>query len=79
VNDAQIKRMAERFLSWKLPDDFMPDAGISFKPYSPLQTPGSPHWPVGTNLFNAQQAEEMVRHMVEAMPPRNNPHTRGEG
>lgn len=31
MTEAQIKHMVNRFLSWKLPDNFNPDAGISFK------------------------------------------------
>jgi hypothetical protein len=58
-----IDSMARRFLSWRLPDDFCPDAGISF------EKPRNPHWwPVGTNLFTAEQAEQMVRHMLAAAP-----------
>jgi hypothetical protein len=30
-----IDQMVDRFLSWKLPKDFSPDAGISFKPTKP--------------------------------------------
>jgi hypothetical protein len=32
--------------------------------------PGGPmkHEPVGTNLFDAMQATEMVRHMVDGLP-----------
>lgn len=66
MTDAQIKRMAERFLGWKLPADFSPDAGISF---DPIFNKGSPyearHNPTGTNLFNYDQAMAMVRHMIE--------------
>jgi hypothetical protein len=29
MTDAQIKYMAERFLRWKLPENFNPDAGIT--------------------------------------------------
>ena len=28
--DALIKRMTDRFLGWKLPEDFQPDCGIEF-------------------------------------------------
>jgi hypothetical protein len=28
MNDAQIKHMVDRFLAWKLPDNFSPDAGV---------------------------------------------------
>jgi hypothetical protein len=69
--DEQIKQMADRFLQWKLPADFNPDNGISFKQVvyegmSPEQQ--AQHWPVGTNLLSFTQAEVMVRHMVEGLP-----------
>lgn len=69
MTDEQIKHMAGRFLAWRLPDDFNPDAGISFKPEFNEHTkwPGR-HEPTGTNLFCADQAEAMVRHMIEGMP-----------
>jgi hypothetical protein len=31
MTEDQIKHMANRFLGWKLPSNFSPDAGISFK------------------------------------------------
>jgi len=49
--------MAERFLWWKLPHDFIPDAGISF------DNTRNSH-PVGTNLLTKTQAVEMVKHIV---------------
>ncbi len=67
--DAQIKHMVDRFLGWKLPEDFQPDAGISFKREFNENTPWpSKHEPVGTNLFTAVQADAMVRHMLEGLP-----------
>lgn len=55
--------MVTRFLSWKLPKDFRPDGGMVFIP-----TKGrgydSPYWPSGTNLFTAQQAREMLEHVI---------------
>lgn len=55
--------MVSRFLSWKLPKDFHPDGGMVFIP-----TKGcgydSPHWPVGTNLLTAEQAEQMLKHVT---------------
>ena len=65
----QITHMVDRFLSWKLPENFNPDGGISFQRMFNENTP----WPrkaepVGTNLFDAQQAEAMVRHMLEGLP-----------
>lgn len=63
VVEAQIEHMVQRFLQWKLPENFNPDGGIGFdKSYR------SPHGPVGTNLFDATQAEAMVRHMLEGLP-----------
>lgn len=59
TND-QIKYMTNRFLMWRLPDDFAPDNGVSFKGHAQ-------HWPVGTNLLTATQAEAMVRFMVDGM------------
>lgn len=55
-NDA----MVGRFLGWKLPKDFAPDAGISFKE--------SAWWPSGTNLLHAGQAKEMLEHVVGGAP-----------
>jgi hypothetical protein len=66
----QIEYMVQRFLNWRLPENFSPDAGISFKatfndhmPFGPMK-----HNPVGTNLFDANQATAMVRYMLDGMP-----------
>lgn len=67
-----VAHMVNRFLSWRLPEAFHPDGGISFKPFfneynehlpQPLKAE-----PTGTNLFDATQAEQMVRHMIEGLP-----------
>ena len=63
IDEAQIKHMVNRFLGWKLPDNFRPDNGISVREGG---------WsrgfePTGTNLFDATQAEAMVRYMVEGL------------
>ena len=66
LTEEQIKHMVDRFLNWQLPENFNPDAGISYmrpKWLSP-QHPG----PSGTNLLSADQAEVMVRHMIEGLP-----------
>lgn len=77
MRDEQIKHMVERFLSWRLPEHFNPDNGISFKPTfndSPEAmrmlgiTEPMRRNPVGTNLFDYTQAEAMIRHMVEGLP-----------
>jgi hypothetical protein len=53
-----IDAMVNHFLAWRLPDDFGPDAGISFTP-----NPQFPHaWPTGTNLLTAVQARAMFEH-----------------
>jgi len=69
MNEAQIKHMAERFLNWKLPEDFNPDAGISFQPMFNENTPHPMrHEPTGTNLFGYDDAVNMVRHMIKDAP-----------
>lgn len=61
--------MVDRFLAWKLPENFRPDNGITF---APIGNPGTPYEyrrePVGTNLFDAEQATAMVRYMIDGMP-----------
>ena len=70
LTDIQIKHMVDRFLGWNLPDDFLPDCGISFKRTHSEQSKWGPqkYEPTGTNLFDAIQATEMVRYMVEGLP-----------
>jgi hypothetical protein len=65
-SDEQIKYMAQRFCAWPLPRNFNPDHGISFKnPWPSLPQ----HWPCGTNLWGYEEAQEMVRFMLEGLPP----------
>lgn len=61
-----VKRLVERFLTWRLPEDFNPDGGIYFqKTYND----GSGKFePVGTNLFNYQQAKEMILYILKGLP-----------
>lgn len=74
MTDAQIKHMVDRFLGWRLPEDFSPDAGISFEPEFNKHMPvPMKNEPIGTNLFDCTQAEAMVRHMVEGMPTGDTP------
>ncbi len=69
MDDNQIKQMVSRFLVWRLPENFQPDGGISFNPmFNEHTDPPMQHEPSGTNLLNYQQAEAMVRHMVEGIP-----------
>ena len=64
--EPQIKQMVERFLQWKLPENFNPDCGISFKKMFNENTPHPmKHEPVGTNLFDADQVEAMIRYILE--------------
>ena len=66
MNDKIILHLVARFLSWKLPPDFRPDAGISFAPEYNNGTPeGGRHEPSGTNLLNAEQAFAMFRHVLD--------------
>lgn len=61
-----IDKMVDRFLGWKLPKDFGPDAGISFTPTKPYEGDelGNSWWPVGTNLLTADQARKMFEHAL---------------
>ncbi|MFA7282421.1 MAG: hypothetical protein WC100_20230 [Sterolibacterium sp.] len=71
MTEDQIKHMVNRFLMWKLPrDTFNPDCGISFdkKPYNTHTAHPSQHEPSGTNLFDATQADAMVRYMIDGLP-----------
>lgn len=69
MTDAQVKHMTERFLGWKLPKNFRPDAGISFKPTFNDHLPQPMrHEPTGTNLFDYAQAKAMVEYMLEGLP-----------
>jgi hypothetical protein len=69
MTEDQIKHMVDRFLSWKLPDTFNPDGGISF---AQIVNEGTQYAltrrPSGTNLFDSAQANAMIRHLIEGMP-----------
>ena len=72
ITEDQIKHMVERFLGWRLPANFSPDAGISFKAaFNENTLWPMKHEPSGTNLLDATQADTMVRYMVEGMPDTN--------
>jgi hypothetical protein len=66
MNENQINKMVNRFLGWKLPKDFGPDGGIKFERVvnGSEREFDSPWWPIGTNLFTADQAKEMILHML---------------
>lgn len=69
MTDEQIKHMIDRFLGWRLPENFNPDGGVSFQK---IGNEGTPHAyarePSGTNLFDATQAQAMIRYLVDGMP-----------
>lgn len=66
LTDDQIKHIVNRFLGWRVPSSFNPDAGIVYTPKR--QLPGIDRRPRGTNLLDAAQAEAMVRYIVDGMP-----------
>lgn len=69
MTEEQISYMVSRFLNWKLPETFNPDGGISFKAdFNEHTAHPMKHEPVGTNLFDGQQATAMVRYMLEGVP-----------
>ena len=68
MTEAQIKHMVDRFLSWRLPQPWRPDGGISYTPPDLPPEVLANHPPVGTNLFDAGQTTAMVRHMIEGIP-----------
>lgn len=69
MTEDQIKHMVNRFLAWKLPEDFIPDGGISFKREFNENTPHPmKHEPSGTNLLDAAQAEAMIRYLLDGLP-----------
>lgn len=61
MNKSLIDQMVDRFLGWKLPSDFNPDGGITFKPDFNEGTQFQvKHVPMGTNLLDAIQAKSML-------------------
>lgn len=67
MKDEQIKHMVDRFLNWRLPKPWHPDNGISYQRPNYAHAPADHDWPTGTNLFDATQADAMVRHMLEGI------------
>jgi hypothetical protein len=68
MTEDQIKHMVNRFLGWRLPAPWHPDNGISYNRPNYSHAPTPHDWPSGTNLFDATQADAMVRHMIAGMP-----------
>lgn len=74
LTDEQVAHMVSRFLSWKLPENFNPDGGISFKAtFNENTDHPMRHDPSGTNLFDMRQATAMVRYMLAGLPPATPP------
>lgn len=63
VQPVVTDEMVTRFLGWHLPQDFAPDAGISFNP-----SPDPHSWPVGTNLLTDPQARAMLEYVLQGAP-----------
>jgi hypothetical protein len=61
---AVTDEMVSRFLNWRVPQDFCPGSGVSFKP---LENPLL--WPTGTDLLHAGQAKAMLEHVLAAPEP----------
>ena len=59
-----IDKMVDRFLCWKLPKDFCPDCGISFDGRKDDEWNKNKTWPIGTNLLTADQARQMIEHLL---------------
>ena len=57
-----IEQAVDRFLCWRLPEDFAPDGGITF------DRNGHKYEPVGTNLLTAEQAKQMFLHCMPSYP-----------
>lgn len=70
MTEDQIKHMVDRFLSWKLPEDFRPDGGVQFDADAAkkLDPRNLRYEPYGTNLLNYTQAKAMVEHMLVGLP-----------
>ena len=63
-----VKNAVNNFLSWKLPKDFSPDGGISFKAdFNENTQYPMKHEPLGTNLLHAGQAKEMIEAMLDGI------------
>ena len=65
TTDAIITAAVDKFLCWKLPQNFQPDSFISFDGKKHDTWGGYPNsWPTGTNLLDAGQARAMFEHCL---------------
>ncbi len=69
MTEDQIKHMVSRFLAWRQPENFAPDGGVKFeRTYRGVGGVEHQCEPSGTNLLYYNQAEAMVRHMLDGLP-----------
>ena len=61
----QLDEMVKRFLGWKLPQSFGPDCFISFDRVKAL---ANNSWPIGTNVFTAEEAYTLFKHALTEQP-----------
>lgn len=59
-NKELVKKIVDRFLAWRFPDDICPDGGLSFTP----EINGHKYEPIGTNLLSEEQAIEMIDDII---------------
>lgn len=67
MTNEQIDELVNRFLGWRLPQDFSPDFFIKFDREAAIRLHDSTNgtaWPIGTNLLNADQAREMLKFLL---------------
>jgi NTP pyrophosphatase (non-canonical NTP hydrolase) len=62
MKKSMIDKMVNAFLGWQLPKDFAPDCHLSFDREKAQTSPHS--WPIGTNIFTAEQARQMFEHAL---------------
>lgn len=59
MTDEQIKKIATKFMEWRLPLDFRPEMGVSFT--APLTDyMRQRNWPKGKHLFTIDQVQDML-------------------
>ena len=75
TDERRIKRRVDRLLQWKLPENFNPGGGISFEKAISKDRPSWPqkNEPIGADLVDRTQAEQMVRYTQEGLPPASLP------
>lgn len=55
-------KMVDLFLGWKIPATFGPDCYVSF---DRDRATANNSWPVGTNIFTADEAKAMIKNMAK--------------